>query len=370
MIAIVGAGPAGCRAGFFLAKAGYDVKIFEDHNVVGSPVQCTGVLTSTVSEILPPSKDYFVNEISRIEVIAPDDNSVELKLKKKEYIYSRTKFDNYLAKLAQDAGCEVLTGHRFVGYDAKSSTIKLKHYGQHKEFKIERLIGADGPLSPVAKSAGMYGKREFFIGAQAVVKMKNDPSVYKTYFGSVCPDLFAWAVPENEQHVRLGLADRKNPNALFQLLMKRLGVNEIVEWQGGLIPIYNPKLKTQSKDGKVLLVGDAATQVKATTAGGIIQAMTAAEIAAKSIVHGLDYDDEWRKKLGKELWLHLMIRKLLDRFDDADYNRLIKTMQQDKVKDILENKSRDRPLKLLAALMLAKPSLARYGLKILNKSRR
>ena len=364
MIGIVGAGPAGTRTAYFLAKAGFDVKVFEDHSIVGDPIQCTGVLTSTVSDVLPPSKEYFVNEISKIEVIAPNDDRVELKLKRKEYIYDRRKFDQHLAGMAHDEGAEIKAEHRFIDYDSGSMKIKVRHKGETQEYKVEKLIGADGPSSPVAKAAGIFGRREFFIGAQAVVEMKNDPSVYKTYFGSVCPDLFVWAVPEDENRIRLGLADRKNPNALFQAMMKRLGVGKIMEWQGGLIPIYNPDLKTMTDDGNVMLVGDAATQVKATTAGGIIQAMTAGEIAARCIIDGRNYEREWRKKLGKELYLHLAIRKILDKFSDADYNYLVKLMRQKRVKHVLEKESRDRPISMLAKLFFSEPRFAKFGFKI------
>jgi digeranylgeranylglycerophospholipid reductase len=364
MIAVIGAGPAGSTAAYHLARAGYEVKVFEEHKAVGEPVQCTGVLTGTVSEILAPNKEYFVNEIGRIEVVAPNDDRVELKLSKKEFVYDRRKFDRYLAARAHDAGAEILEEHRFTGYNRKEKKISVRHRGQTTEYEVEKLVGADGPSSPVAKSAGLFGRREFFIGAQAVVKMKSEPDVYRTYFGSVCPGLFAWAVPEDESHVRLGLGDRKNPNVLFRALMKRLNVEEIVEWQGGLIPVYNPRLKTQSSDGDVLLVGDAATQVKATTAGGIIQSMTAAKIAADCIMDGKDYDREWRKSLGRELWLHLMIRKVLDRFSDGDYNDLVGHMKQERVRKVLESESRDRPLRLMARLLLSEPRLAKYGLRI------
>jgi len=87
-------------------------------------------------------------------------------------------------------------------------------------------LAQTGPSSPVAKAAGFLAKGNSFIGAQAVVEMKNDSSVYKTYFGSVCPGLFAWAVPEDEKHVRIGLGDRKTPNALFQQFRKRLGLKK------------------------------------------------------------------------------------------------------------------------------------------------
>jgi len=108
---------------------------------------------------------------------------------------------------------------------------------------------------------------------------------------------------------------------------------------GRLDPYLQSKIKSQTDDRKVLLVGDAATQVKATTAGGIIQAMTAAGFAAESIIKGTDYEKAWKKTLGKELWMHLMLRNALDNFTDKDYNDLIKKMNLKKSKKCLRKKA-------------------------------
>ena len=93
--------------------------------------------------------------------------------------------------------------------------------------------------------------------------------------------------------------------------------------QGGLIPIYSPKLKVQK--GNIYLVGDAAAHVKATTGGGLVHGLIAAECLAESIIKKKgSYEQSWRKKIGKDLWIHLMIRNILNRFADKDYNYLIK----------------------------------------------
>ena len=109
---------------------------------------------------------------------------------------------------------------------------------------------------------------------------------------------------------------------------------------------------------------DPGVAVKATTAGGIIQSMTAAKIAADSIINKTDYEKAWKKKLGRELWTHLMIRKVLDNFSDRDYNDLINYMKKEKVKKILETESRDRPLGLMSKLLLAQPKLLKFGFRI------
>ena len=80
---------------------------------------------------------------------------------------------------------------------------------------------------------------------------------------------FEWVVPESENIVRLGLGAKENTQELFYRFLKKItGKKETVCWESGIFPIYDPK-KIIERDN-VFLIGDAATQVKATTGGGII----------------------------------------------------------------------------------------------------
>lgn len=361
MISVIGAGPVGCYTAYNLAKQGEDVNIFEDNLIVGKPVQCTGVATFTIKGIIKPKKEFVVNKVKKIEVIAPNDSSIKIRLKKEEMILDRTKFDQYLCRKALDENVQLFTGHRFLDYKNRYIIVKDSK-NRIRKIKTDILIGADGPNSQVAKSAGLFGERKFFIGAQAKVKVKTDSETYKTYFGSVCPKLFAWFVPESDTFARIGLASMQSPNFYFKKFLERLGCKDIIEHQGGLIPLYNPNLKTQ-KDN-IYLVGDAATQVKATTAGGIIQGLTAANVLVDSILNNKNYESEWKRKLGRELWIHLKLRKILDKFSDEDYNKLIVLMNQKKVLEVLETESRDVPSKLLMKLAIKEPRFFNYVTKL------
>ena len=67
----------------------------------------------------------------------------------------------------------------------------------------------------------------------------------------------------------------------------------------------------------VLLVGDAAGQVKSTSGGGVIFggqcAMLAGEIAARNNAgENLNYESMWRKKFGSVLGAHRVVRKVFD----------------------------------------------------------
>ena len=43
-VVVIGAGPTGCYSACELARAGYDVLLLEEHEQVGEPQHCTGVI--------------------------------------------------------------------------------------------------------------------------------------------------------------------------------------------------------------------------------------------------------------------------------------------------------------------------------------
>jgi geranylgeranyl reductase family protein len=355
MISIIGAGPAGCYAAYLLAKKGKEVQIFEEHKEIGLPVQCTGLVTSSIKDILKLKKDIIINEIDKVKIFSKN-NSLELKLKDKNLILNRKKFDNYLADLAISKGAKIFLNYKFV--DNNKNNIKIKYNNEQETvLKTDYLIGADGPLSQVAKSNNLLKKRKLLTGIQAIVKLKNDNCI--EFYPS--RGTFAWIVPENKETCRIGVASYKNPKEELNKLLKLKNINnkDILEKQGGLIPIYNPGLKT--KKDNVYLIGDAASQVKATTGGGIIQGLKAAQTLKNSIINKKNYQKEWKKEIGKDLWIHLKIRNIMDKFKEKDWDLLIKLFKKDKIKSIIENFDRDYPTKFLFKLILNEPKLLYFS---------
>ncbi|MBI2655236.1 hypothetical protein HYX06_02315, partial [Candidatus Woesearchaeota archaeon] len=115
----------------------------------------------------------------------------------------------------------------------------------------------------------------------------------------------------------------------------------------------NPKKLIQK--GNIYLIGDAAGQVKATTGGGIIPSLKAAQTLCDCIINSRNYNKEFKKQSGKELLLHLRVRNMLNKFSDKDYDRLLKLMSQEKVRKILKKYDRDTPVPLVANLLLKEP---------------
>ena len=63
MIHIIGSGPAGSYAAYLLAKENQDVHVYEDHDIIGSPIQCTGIITGSLESFVPIDDKYLVNKI-------------------------------------------------------------------------------------------------------------------------------------------------------------------------------------------------------------------------------------------------------------------------------------------------------------------
>jgi digeranylgeranylglycerophospholipid reductase len=358
MITIIGAGPSGSYSAYLLAKKGLEVQVFEEHNIIGEPVSSTGIITGLLAKHFKVPEEIVVSFPENARIYAPAGDFFEVKLKN-DMVLDRAALDRHLAKMAQEAGAKYFLGQRFVDCRREKDKINVKIFdkatGKIREISTDQLVGADGPLSRVAKATGLYGNRVFYTGLQATIDIENDGFVEFYLNGK---DI-AWLVPENHNTARVGIAASERADLFFkEFLEKRIGKDyesKVLSRQSGLIPVYNPKIKTE--DNGVYLVGDAATMEKATTLGGINQGMIGAMALAEAISSGKSYDRLWRRKMGKEMDLALLIRKAMNRFSDEDYNKLIELMKKHRNKKLLELYERDAPSKIAFRMALQEPGL-------------
>ena len=308
MITIIGAGPAGSYLAYLLAKQGEEVTILEEHDTVGFPVQCTGIVTHSIEKFFKLKNEVIAKKLDKVIVVSKNS---KITVNVDEIAMWRDKFDIFVAEMAQDAGARILLNHQFLGLNGKQCIkVKDKKNNKIKEIKTDIIVGADGPYSSVAKSAGINSNSKNYIGMQAKVKLSMDTTSFETYFGSDFPNFFGWCVPESEDTVRLGIGCFENTQEYFYKFLKnRTGKKDILCWESGLIPLYNPKKIIQK--GNVYLIGDAAAQVKATTGGGIIPSLKAAQTLCDCIINNKNYNKEFKKQSGRELLLHLKIRNII-----------------------------------------------------------
>jgi len=315
MITVIGGSVIG---GYLASNLKDDTVIIEEHDKIGRPVQCTGIVSHNFRDILPVKKEFFVNKIKRIELNSKKER-FEFKLNREDFVLDRARLDEYVINKAVDNGAKLYTGCKFL--DFKGSKVITNK----REFKTDILIGADGAFSKTAMLSGLYGKRRFLVGKQVRCKLKNEGDVYKVYFN--VPEFFSWIVPENDEICRIGCASYKNVDAYFDNFVKKFKIKSL-EYNYGLIPKYNPYIRTSKNN--VYLVGDAACQIKDLTAGGIIPGLKCAGILGDCLNKdkGESYEKEWKFKVGRNLWMNYRLRRILDKFSERDFDKFLRLLRQ------------------------------------------
>lgn len=386
-VTIVGGGPVGCYAGHLLARQQIDTTIIEDNITIGQPEQCTGIFNVNLDEFVKPKREHILNTVKGAAFCC-GTKQVDIKAKEdKAYVYDRIKFDQYIADLAVRSGAAVRTKTRFLQHEEHQGKLRLllsspgtvsssatpnsvvaNTTSKTDVHETDILIGADGPNSAVAKSAGLFGNRKFWIGNQVFLETKKpwfDKELAYLFFDKKYhEDFFAWVVPMSETTAKVGTASYKNANAyLNSFLADKFPKAHVTGRQGGLIPYYNNEFPCQ-KNKNIFLVGDAAFHVKATTGGGVVNGFWAARELSESILQQT-YDYEERvKKVKRNLWLHLMMREKCNRFSDTDYEELISALAKPSIQGLLQKYGdNDYPYRFLFRLLVRAPGLMKYVVK-------
>ena len=353
MISVIGGGPAGC---FYASQEKHDdVHLFENHKEIGKPVSCTGILTGSIETILDIPKELIVSSIKRFKIISPSGESVYIPLKSHNPIVDRGRFDSWIYEKAVDNGVKMHLGERFLGYRNEGDKYVVKTSKQ--EYETGMIVGADGPHSPVARAAGIFENRKFVSGWQArcsYPELEEGTTEIRLGLGEFC-----WIVPEDDKIARVGVIGKPTPE-LRQEYKKLLGANKILEDQSGPIPIYNPK--QQLRKGNIFLIGDAASQVKPTTYGGIIYGL----IAARHLAKNKDTYPKKFRNISRELKLSLLIRKAMNSMSSKQLDSLVSISGEKRNLDILSKHDRNYPSKFIMPLLLKNPGLWWLGLGTLK----
>ncbi len=315
-ISVIGAGPVGsitALKGF----ENHDITLHEEHKT--QPIQCAGLISKSGLGRLgvPLKKSIIKNEIQGAVIVSPAGNSFRIDGKgAKAYVIDRREFDHYLLDTAID--CNV----NFINKRVKSLG----------DIKADRIVLATGTDYYLHRKLNLDIPKRFLIGAQYEMNLECDNNFVELHFNT--PDFFSWIIPVGD-YVRIGSCASRNPVPHLENFLKKLKKDgriknpKILNRNFGVIPIYDPNLRTDY--GKIITVGDAAGQVKASTGGGIIMG----GISAKHACHP-DYERRWRSEIGRELSLHLMINRFLSRLSSKKTDKLFSLIKEHKW--ILEEK--------------------------------
>lgn len=350
-VAVAGGGPAGSVAAALLARD-HDVTVFEEHPRIGVPEQCAGLVTDRVIALSGVSPDIF-STLYGAEVVFPDGSSATVRSETpKARAIDRSDLDSKMADRAASAGAEYRTSCRVDGVSV-SDRVELSVGGGTVSARL--LVGAEGHRSLSADLVGAV-PGEYLRGIQAdVARPMEDQETFRIRLGSrYAPGFFTWEIPCGD-FTRVGLCTSWSagpPSGHLRRLLSDLGLEgRVVRMHSGRIPVGQPD--SISSD-RVMLIGDAAAQVKPVSAGGLYPAFAAAPILADVASSALaeddlgagrlrEYDRRWSEGMGGEIDRSMRLRRAFVRMDDDDLSRAGRYAARPDVRAVLDGLDLDHP---------------------------
>lgn len=341
-VIVVGAGPAGSYIAYALASLGHDVAVFEEKGASGLNVCCTGIISTECFHSLGLGTDVILTEVNSAKFFSPSGKCLRFQTENVQaYVVNRLLLDKAITSKAQSQGVRYFFSSPVIDIIPGKDSIQAETlcFGAREIFSARVIVLANGFKPKLPRKLGLGKIKNFLVGAQAEIEVKNVDE-FEVYFSQeIAPGAFAWLVPTSTNKAYVGLlatsqAKLHLQNFLNNLFCQGRVTSREVEIEQKAIPV---RTLARSYGDRLLVIGDAAGQVKPTTGGGIYFGHLGAQIAAEVLDEALSndnltagqlsrYQKQWKAKMGKELsrgyWARWVYAKLSDRQIEGIFNIL------------------------------------------------
>lgn len=392
-LAVVGCGVSGAAAALTAAENGLSVSILEEHPRVGEPSHCSGHVGILAFKQFAPDipRRIIENEIKGAVLHPP--NGAPLTLRRSTpvtWVLNRAEFDKHLASIATRNGAELRLNARVEGFRrSEDGGFRLNVAGpERKGVSCKLLIDASGCGSSIAKYAGLWQRGTRLVNSAqfSVDDVRDvDGDLVELYFGqSFAPGFFGWIIPRRDGSAKVGIAagSRANVRECFQRFIRKhpIASAKLRHAKQLTAPMYHPipvggAARRTYAEG-IMTVGDAASQVKPTTGGGIVFGLACGRLAGETATRAIrsgdtsarllkEYDQSWRNLIGFDLNAMSWLRRLLYRVPDRQLDRIFSVSRELKADEIL-NRTADIDFQGKTLLSLARDP--RFFITLLSAS--
>ncbi len=369
-VIVVGAGPAGSYIAHELASSGYSVAVFEEKAESGLNNCCTGIISTECLQSLDPARDIILTEVKSAEFYSPSGRCLRFHTEDVQaYVVDRVSLDKALASKAQSRGAQYFFSSPVVDIVPGKDIIEVETLcsGTREIFSARSVVLANGFRPRLPGKLGLGRIKRFLIGAQAEID-GTDIDEFEVHLGQgIAPGGFAWLVPISPGKAYVGLLASSRAKLHLQKLLDDLfsqGRITSRETEIGQRPVPMGTLPRSYGD-RLLVIGDAAGQVKPTTGGGIYFGHLGAQTAAKMLRQALDsdnltadglalYQKQWKARMGKEISRGYWARWAYAKLSDSQIEGIFETLDFDGTAAILLNSggfSFDWHSKLIATIL-------------------
>lgn len=318
---IAGAGPVGLYTAKLLERE-LNVLVLEEHGQIGKPNHCSGLVSRNLENFVRIKKKWIENEVKGAVLHSPFGSEIRLeKPGSAAFVINREEFDR---DIAGGIKSRISLNTRLLDFGVEKDRVKVKTSKGIMKSKV--LIGCDGAKSIIARRLGSKPK-EVLNGLIAIVDKEDYGDFVELWFDKKLTDGFLWRIPRGEKTEYGGLGT----GLKFRTLEKFFRLKGY-EKGAGPVPIGPGR----SYSERVLLVGDAAGQVKPWSGGGVIYGLTCSKIAAGILEKAFetgdfsgralrDYELAWKREIGKGIAAGLMLRRIYKKLGNRGIEMIFRT---------------------------------------------
>ena len=303
---VVGAGPAGASAAYWLGEAGQRVLVLEKERLPRYK-PCGGGVPQAVFDRFPFSFSSVVERwVRHVRFRFQDGREVIANLP--EHAIAMVMRDRFDLHILEHARSEVrdLSALTEMEQDELGVTVTT---ASGEDFRARYLIGADGANSRVSRLAGL--RRRTWIGGAIEAEVPVNDDMLRAYsdtavfvFGTP-PKGYLWVFPKAEHlSVGIGVFQKRvsNMRRILEHEMGRLGIEiDGARRRGHPLPVHLQREPLRRK--RVLLAGDAARLMDPLLGEGIRHAVDSGRLAAECLVSGdlQSYSKRVHREIGRDL---------------------------------------------------------------------
>jgi len=364
-VVIVGAGPAGSSAAYFLARSGVRVTLLDKETFPRDKVCGDGISASSLRQLdrmgLGGRLDAEgAHAPSGIRLGAPNGDIAVVGAShcdERDYIFGRImprrKLDVVLIQAAVEAGAEFLDGVRAAGMSSEggSADVYVMNNGKRETLRGHVVIAADGTRGGFSSRIGLQSGPLLCVAARMYVTGDDhSEGLLDMLFEPDIVPCYGWVFPVGDGMYNVGMGmtiEYAGRRSLIERLetflrtnprvLRRLSNCQVVGKPRGF-GLYAGFRPSQVYRERLLVAGDAAGLVSPLTGAGISRALISGEVAARHARSALMNGDcsanglaAYARELGARFGRQHALRRFVQRLFGHEYilNRVVHLLGHD-----------------------------------------
>lgn len=311
-VIIVGAGPAGSAAAYYLARNGIDVLLIDKSDFPRDKTCGDGLTPRAVGVLgelgILKRIEQLAHRVNGVEFISHKGKritaSAETKSLYPDYllVIPRLSLDKILLRQAIDNGAKFMGGSRVIGVEDKqgSAQVTVQHGAALSAYRAPAVLMATGASTGLLRAVGLLEKKPYqpMLAVRAYYENVSDLTDHAQvhFFDQKLPG-YGWVFPISASAANIGVGlwqidaakEKSSLRGFMESFLNKPLLKQMLSQatQIGVTKSYPLRanfLATAAVRGRVLAIGEAAGLVNPLTGDGIDFALESGKLAAEFLI--------------------------------------------------------------------------------------